>query len=235
MRQRIGGIVFRLFLRPRFDGFLVPGRAAESLLESFGVDLGRIRRGMYAASPDVFKPDHDPARASARRVLYVGQLIERKAVDVLVEAFGEVRTRLPDAELRLVGDGPLCDVREPGVIVTPFSDSETVAQLMKECTVFVLPSRLDHWGVVVHEAALCGSPLVVSNMVGARHELVSRENGRVVDAGNATELAEALERMLQLDQESWHRMSKASAAAADRITPDDWIDAVLDLCRRSRR
>lgn len=234
MRQRIGGVVFRLLLRRLFDGFLVPGQAAMSLLESYGVAPNAIRCGMYAASPRVFKANHDPARASARRVLFVGQLIERKAVDVLVEAFRVVRERVPDAQLRLVGNGPLSDVAVPGVVVAPFSDSTTIASLMSQCTVFVLPSRLEHWGVVVHEAALCGSPLVVSHMVGSRHELVSSENGRVVNAGDVGDLASALEDMLQLGRDSWFRMSRMSAEKAMRITPEDWVVSVLDLYRSSR-
>ena len=57
----------------------------------------------------------------------------------------------------------------------------------------VVPSHREPWGVVVNEALACGSPVIVSDRVGAGADLVvDGVNGRIVPAGDAAALAEAL-------------------------------------------
>jgi glycosyltransferase involved in cell wall biosynthesis len=63
--------------------------------------------------------------------------------------------------------------------------------------VFVLPSLFEPFGLVVNEAMLCGLPVVVSDRVGARFDLVREgENGYVYPAGSVDALAEVLREIL---------------------------------------
>jgi glycosyltransferase involved in cell wall biosynthesis len=60
--------------------------------------------------------------------------------------------------------------------------------------VFVLPSRLDVFGLVVAEAVACGLPVICSPYAGAANDLV-RENGLIVDPENLDEMVSAMEKL----------------------------------------
>ena len=84
---------FRLTLRKHFDGFIVPGRAGRRLLRFYGVPDGKIFEGFYAADESLFTPG--PAiEDRPKKIIYVGQLCERKNVRRLVEAFHESLKKL---------------------------------------------------------------------------------------------------------------------------------------------
>ena len=59
------------------------------------------------------------------------------------------------------------------------NSKEIIRYLRKSCG-FILPSKYEPWGVVVHEAACSGLPLILSDSVGSRNELlINNHNGRV--------------------------------------------------------
>ena len=65
--------------------------------------------------------------------------------------------------------------------------------LFAEADAFVLPSRHDGWGVVINEALGAGLPIIVSDGVGAAHDLVTHGvNGLITPAGDACALRDAL-------------------------------------------
>ena len=107
------------------------------------------------------------------------------------------------------------------------------ADLLREyqrADVFVFPSRFDTYGVVVHEAACCGLPLLVSRFAGASQNLVSAgRNGYVIDpadtrafAARLVELARHPQRRRQMGRESRklglrYSVEKQAAVVARRI------------------
>jgi glycosyltransferase involved in cell wall biosynthesis len=135
------------------------------------------------------------------RFLYCGQLIRRKGVDLLVDAFCKTAERFPRIELLLVGEGPLREALTEQVPAqhrsrVQFAGFQPVAELPRyfaEADVFVLPSRHDGWGVVVNQAAAAGMPIICSDAVGAAADLIiENENGCIFPAGNAEQLANAI-------------------------------------------
>lgn len=150
------------------------------------------------------------ARARARGdrqtvdVLFSGQLIERKGVDLLVDAFLRVAATTPDLRLLLLGNGPEKaalaarvpeNVRER-VVFLGHKDPADLPDVFANADIFCLPSRHDGWGVVVNEALGAGLPIVVSDRVGAGRDLVEPGvNGFVTPSNDAVALAEALGRL----------------------------------------
>ena len=135
------------------------------------------------------------------KFLYCGQLIERKGVDILLEAFSRVALEYADVHLTLVGEGPLrsrlaselpSDLRSQ-VHFAGFHPPRELPTLFGKADVFVLPSRHDGWGVVVNQALAAGLPVICTSAVGAAADLVRHgENGFVVDPGDVTTLHQAL-------------------------------------------
>lgn len=152
-----------------------------------------------------------PARPGERddgvlRILFCGQMIARKGLDTLLEAFAKVADRRESIELVLVGreaelpkmlEGLQKRVRER-VDYRGFQAPADLPAEFERADLFVLPSRHDGWGVVVNQALGAGLPIVCSDAVGAAYDLIEPErNGVIVPAGDATALAQALDGLLQ--------------------------------------
>lgn len=145
------------------------------------------------------KPGSIPNRI---RVLYCGQLIHRKGVDLLVRAISQLAVRCPHVTLDLVGEGPLRHELQESIPLEyrrrftfhGFSNVEALPAYFSSADLFVLPSRHDGWGVVVNQALAAGLPIVASDAVGAARDFVAdRGTGRIVPAGDVDRLAGAIE------------------------------------------
>ncbi len=147
-------------------------------------------------------------------VLYLGQIVKRKGLDVLIEAFSAIEREIDDVFLVICGDGdfrPFCEhvakqlkirhVRFLGTI-----PEKEIASYYRTADVFVLPScirpdqkiKVEGWGLVVNEALSMGLPVITTNVVGAAVDLVRNGfNGYVVKNGNVDDLCLALRRILE--------------------------------------
>ena len=123
-------------------------------------------------------------------VLSVGRAVPEKGFDVL-----EAACAAAGVELQTVAGG---------------LSQEELAQRYVDADVFALLSRHETWGVVVNEAAASGLPLVLSDRVGAAHDLLrDGENGFVVPPDDVPAATAAL-RQLAADPELRRRMGERS-------------------------
>jgi len=115
--------------------------------------------------------------------------------------------------------------------------SEKVA-LLKRCTVLVLPSIREPWGIVINEAMHFGKPIIVSENVGAANDIVvNGRNGLVVKADDPQALADALETLLGNPQ-LCRRMGQVSAEIEKTLDISQQVHAFLSaiqLAISSRR
>lgn len=147
-------------------------------------------------------------RPSGPVILSVARLVPDKDHETLIAAFGRIAADFPEAELRLVGDGPLRrhllrlaeETGFPGRI--HFLGSRTdVRNLMYRSTVFVLSSIHEALSNAVIEAMACGLPIVATR-VGGLPEVVHHEwNGLLVPPKDPAALAAALARLLSREEE----------------------------------
>jgi len=217
LRQRIGAVYFRLCLKKYFDGAFVPGKEGRQLMRFLGMDSNRIYTGIYGAYEGIFK-ETNPIENRENEFLFVGQLIERKAVDVLIESFSKYRREGGKWDLRIIGDGPLENIcKGDGIILEDFAQPDIVAQKMNQAKVLVLPSRDDNWGTVVCEAAACGMQIISTKTAGASADIIQNgKNGIVLDAINADELKKVFLYFENLSEDSLKEGSKISKDIASR-------------------
>ncbi|MBA2424952.1 MAG: glycosyltransferase family 4 protein, partial [Actinobacteria bacterium] len=131
-------------------------------------------------------------------VLSGARLAPEKGLDVLIHAVAEADD--PRLLLVVAGEGrerePLEDLaRVRGVRLTLAGDREweRIVEVYVAADVFALLSEREPWAVVVNEAAACGLPLVLSDRVGAAHDLLrDGENGFLVAAGDVDAASTAL-------------------------------------------
>jgi phosphatidylinositol alpha-1,6-mannosyltransferase len=144
-------------------------------------------------------------------VVCVSRLVPRKGQDVLIRAMPEIRRKVPDAALLIVGEGPYrtrlraLAARAPaGSVVFAGQVSERdLPRYYRAGDVFAMPCRtraggleVEGWGNVFIEAAACGRPVVVGDSGGARESLVPGETGLLVDGSDVGAVAEAVGSLL---------------------------------------
>ena len=169
------------------------------------------------------------------KVIYVGRLQPVKGVSVLIEAWREVAAR-SDARLLVVGDGPMRQELEAEIdrhqlsgSVEMLGRSSEVPALLRQADIYVQPSFQEGLPNAVLEAMTAELPIVATRVSGNEDLVVDGVNGRLVAAGQAHELADALIALIE-DLPTARRMGKAS-----RIVIDERYSSsrVLDLLERA--
>lgn len=138
----------------------------------------------------VFHPGRE--RSAAPSVLFVGTLSGRKRGRWLAEVFErDVRSRVPAAELWMVGDEALAGA---GIRALGRLSEEALADAYRRAWVFCLPSSYEGFGVPYVEAMASGTPVVATSNPGAREVTAGGVAGVLTDdASLGTTLADLLE------------------------------------------
>lgn len=237
-RQYAGAAWFRARQLRRYAAVMVPGHAAASFARRLGFPSERIFTGMYGADPSLFY-DGEPLGVRPRRIVFVGQYIQRKGCVHLAESFAAVSSLLPGWELHMYGSGPLMQriPQHPRIVVSPFVQPECLSLIYRQARVLALPSAEESWGLVVHEAALSGCLLLLSDAVGARMEFARSQNSSVFRHGRPQELSNSilhLGRMEHVELEEGHRTSLRLAESCGPAVFADQTARILMLVQADR-
>ena len=230
-------MVSRLVYR-RAAAIIVVSRAiAELLARDYGVDHGRMHRVLPVGRPRDPAPNEGTpllALPTGRLVGCIARLQPEKGVDVLVRAFRQVSTELPDVHLVVVGEGPhrpaltrLADTLGIGRIVHFLGYRDDVPLLLDRLDVLAVPSRSDGSPLVIHEALQTGTPVVGSCVGGIPDRLADGSAGVLVPPGDDRALARAI-RDLLVDEGARRRLI---AAGLRRASTHTYASMVSDVCR----
>ncbi|MCL8012093.1 glycosyltransferase family 4 protein [Streptomyces sp. AS02] len=172
--------------------------------------------------------------SETEHVVFAGRLERVKGVGVLLDALRELLPVRPGVRLTVVGDGPdrtrleasAADlVAAQRVIFRGWLAESDVIECLGTASVVALPSIWpENFPTVALEALQVGRPLVASR-VGGLPELVGGDNGALVAAGSAGELAAALDGLLGR-RVVLERMGAASASRAERYRLEEFLDAL---------
>jgi glycosyltransferase involved in cell wall biosynthesis len=234
----------RTFMRSA-DAWLVYGtRHVRDAIE-LGADPDRtVIAPITALAPEPPVEANPPAAGEERRYLFVGRLIERKGIDVLLDAF----RRVEGGELLIVGDGPQRETvesaaaRDPRIRLLGHRDGDALANAYRDAHFLMVPSLYEPWGLVVHEGLAYGLPVITTDQVGAADDLIeSGVNGYVVTAGSTQALAGAMRRAAKWAPEQWERAARRSDGLLATCSIDRGVDGFIRGCslavehRRGRR
>lgn len=228
-KQWAGRLARRFIIEPAFDAALLPGDEQAVFARHLGFEQHEIIFAMNTCDDSFFT---GPQPELHDRFLFAGRLVDTKGVDVLAQAYAAYRASVPDPwPLTIVGTGHMSTLFDgiDGVTFTGFLSPDELPPIMAEAGCFVLPSRFEPWGVVIHEAAASGLPVVCSSACGAASRLVlDGYNGRVVAPGDAEHLAQAMAWVADASPERRRRMGVASTELARQYTPTRWAEYLLD-------
>ena len=207
LKQFARAMVFRVKYRKLFDGFLVPGKSARKLQRYYGVADEKIAEGMYSADESLFDPAKVDAAKKEKRIVYVGQYIDRKNVLAVCKAFEQSGIAAKGWSLEMYGSGPF---KAQIPYAQPFVQPEQLPEIYRRARAFILASKEEHWGLVVHEAALSGCYLMLSDRVGAADDLLGEKNGVKFDPFNLAEMTAAFRRLAEMGEAEWADACAAS-------------------------
>ncbi|HEX9221140.1 MAG TPA: glycosyltransferase family 4 protein [Gemmatimonadaceae bacterium] len=234
--------LLRAYLLSRADAVLVNGASAYRYVRSFDVPEPRIFTVPYTTDLTPFQAlPLNRAPESSKRLLYVGRLIQLKALDRFITALCRWAERHPDrrAELWLVGDGPvrseLEQIARPANLRLRFIGNVPYGELVTwygQAGILAFPTLADEWGVVVNEALAAGVPVLGSVFSGAVEELVrDGHNGWTFRSDRTEELASALDRALNTPDVVLESMRVRARQSVSYLTPAFAADQFLKAVR----
>ncbi len=195
-----------------------------------------------------------PAPDTAREVLFVGRLVERKGVEVLVRAVALLRERR-DIRLRIVGQGAwrprieqairVCGIQD-AVKLMGRVDDEELRRVYDDSDLFVLPAIVDAkgdtegLGVVLIEALRAGLPVIASDAGGIPDIVVGGETGWLVPPNDVGALARAIDEVLDDPAEAKRRVVLGQERVDERFTLPGIVEGLVEcytaaVAARSRR
>lgn len=193
--------------------------------DRFGLPKGK---GKVIFNGVVVDDQPTPEQTSDRRyILALGRVVEKKGFDLLLQAFARVAADHPDVELRIGGAGPAEESLRELVAQLGLEgrakllgrlSREEVAVAMAGAEVFVMPSRLEPFGIVLLEGWRAGRAVIATSRGGPPEFVEDGVTGLLADPFDTAALAGALDALLG-DGALRNQLGKAGRV---RVRDFDW-------------
>lgn len=155
--------------------FIAVSNAIKQRAIEYGIPADKITVCYIGVDTERFKPGGLPLAQRKKRILFVGRMVEKKAPLLMIRAYAEVRKQVPDAELVMIGTGPLLEdalqLAQELALPVDFMGARTsdeVLEQIHQARVFCLPSITAENGdaeglpISILEAQACRVPAVTS-------------------------------------------------------------------------
>lgn len=242
--------LYRRFIGLFVDGYIANGQLTKEYLVSQGVKLEKIFTGGMCADSNglaIKVAEMPPVEKKTMResivgndtegllYIYVGQIIPRKGVSQLLEAWECHHQKYPIDRLLLVGTGEqLTEFQEQyknnkTITFTSNVDYSNIYKYYAISDVFIIPTLEDNWSLVVPEAMACGLPIACSIYNGCHPELVKKdENGITFDPLNRDSILHAL---AYFHNQDLIQMGNRSVAIEKEYNPEKTADNIINAIR----
>lgn len=231
LKQYVGAILARLTFPHTFSNIWVSGPPHLIYARKLGFTDEQTSIGKYSADFDFFYNQYLrnrdlKAAEFPKRIIYVGRYTRLKGVREMWNAFIRLQRDEPNEwELWCLGRGEYNTIfpKHEKIKNIGFVQPSELPGYISKSGVFILPSLIEHWGVVVHEFAAAGFPLITSNRTNAASLfLKDGYNGYEFKAGDENSLYEALRKLVHTPVSRLIQMGDNSVELAKQITPDTW-------------
>ena len=155
----------------------------------------------------------DKAPTDTKTLLYVGRVSKEKNIEKFCEL------DIPDTTKIVVGDGPArksLEKKYPNVNFVGYKFEEELARYYQEADVFVFPSKVDTFGIVILESMACGTPVAGYDVTGPKDQVINDVNGYVSD-----NLMESVKRCLNISRKQVY----------ETVRDINWVQSSRDFVR----
>lgn len=223
--------------------------------------IAPYRAKTTAIHPPITIPRPNPARAAelrarwlgnagpqARLIGYAGRFVEEKRPDVLIRALPAIHAQHPGTKIVFAGEYdikyedfyernlPLIEqYREHLVFLGLLTDDQAVADFYAACDVLALPSDTECFALVQVEAMQCGTPVVATDIPGARVVVQRTGMGELSPRGDPQAFGQALLKVLDNRAAYVKSPAEIDAVFGLEATIDGYERLLYDAAARARR
>ena len=188
---------------------------AESIIKEYHLQSNEVVVIPNAVNTDLFNPEVDDTKAkelfflnTQKTILFVGRLEYNKGIFHLIDAFSMLKKDIPEAKLVIVGEGKLknwilsfIDARNlrNSVKILGGVESEYLPGIYAASDLFVLPSIMEGFGIVLLEAMATGKPCVTTMAGGIEDVVIDGKTGIIVPPADTVSLYHAMKTILVND------------------------------------
>jgi len=195
--------------------FICYSKSTKEDLQSFGIPSKNISTFPLGLDHKRYIPGKK--KSSFPLFIFVARLVKMKRADLCIKAMKQVVKKYNNAKLVIIGSGQ--DEKRLRSIVETYELTNHVTfltkdtfyfkkdhkdkkvTLMQEAWAHILPSVKEGWGMVVTEAAACGTPSIVSDVTGLRDSVQKNKSGIILSKNpTETELADSMVRLIENKQ-----------------------------------
>lgn len=154
----------------------------------------------YPIDLDLFQPGATAVDWKRPEIVFLGRLVPRKRLDLMIDAFPSILNAFPDARLRIVGSPAYASGQmeliersscRPWIDYVPQMARAEVIGLLQRAAVVVQTSENENFGSAIAEAQACGAPVVVGPSNGTA-DYIDSTSSRVFDRYEAGCVADAV-------------------------------------------
>lgn len=216
------------------EGYLSSGSITDKYLIHYGVNKHRIGHYPFTSVSEqqVLKCIIDNQKKRMIRenlgidcenmILFVGQIIPRKGIDVLLNACCGLSN---DTKVYLIGGKPteeykkiIDDNKLDNVEFLDFIQHDQLKEYYMAADIFVIPTREDIWGLVVNEAMAYGLPVITTNRCVSGMEMIrNKDTGIIVKVNDVKGLHNAILKLLN-DKDDLQKKSRCALERAHEYT-----------------
>jgi glycosyltransferase involved in cell wall biosynthesis len=216
------------------DYCLAPSRLIQREMEAIGIrNVGLWRRGVDTERfhprfySEAMRHELSNGHPEDTLLLYVGRLSTEKQIPHL----RPVLERIPNTRLAVIGDGPAREAVQAAFVGTKarfigYLQGERLSQAYASADIFVFPSSMETFGLVVPEAMAAGLPVVASRVGGVMDVIEEGVRGYTFEPGDIEALVEGVRR-IAADRDRMKAMGRAARAFAETQTWPAIMDEVI--------
>lgn len=220
--------------------------------------LSPFRSKLRCIYPPVEIPEPNPAEVAACRaqlgltknklVGFAGRFVEEKGFDYLLQAIPLVRAQIPDVKFVYAGEVNVVyehfydkwkhlveQERESLVILGLLREQQKLANFYAMCDVLALPSRTDCFPSVQIEALLSGTPVVATNIPGAREVVRVTGMGKLVTPHDPGAIAQGLIEVLNHREQYLKTRAQIREVFNTERTLDEYEQLFKSLVRETKK
>lgn len=234
----------------KIDAFLALSSTNADYYKYYGVPEEKIFYSPYVINNGYFRKKYKFFSSQKKKIkslnkinsavpiiLYASKMIHRKRPMDLLKAYEILNKKLPDkAHLVFVGDGPEKKSLEDytrlknikNVSFVGFKNQTDLPKFYAIADVFILPSEIEIYGQVVHEAMNFALPIIATDMVGAAYDVITQgKNGYVYKAGDINKLSEHLSNLIE-NKNLREEMGQNSLKIMDKFTYKEAVSGIVE-------
>jgi glycosyltransferase involved in cell wall biosynthesis len=224
IRQYIASFISPFYHKKFFSHIWVAGQLQFNYASRLGFHLDKIIFNSLSANTSLFHSAfrlyHDQKRKKyPQNFLFVGSEKYVKGLDILIKVWSSLTYKTNKWQLLVVGTSKLKN--ENGIKYLGQLNQNELFNLVGEAGCLIVPSRREEWGLIIHEFASAGLPILSSKYAGANKMfLINGYNGFEIDTSNNEDIIKKMKKIMNSTDKELLLMGEKSHELSKRITTE---------------